>query len=190
MALCILIQSYPRHHLHLLLFRPFGKHSRRIWRNFLRCTDFQTRCYFSTKSSPCLPKTFTSWNKNNFPCLYLAPLGRRFNKSESCFHSSSSLLQQGDSVTNDSEKDIKINQTLPNEDFNEQQFETFDEQNQVDEFAKDSLNNESLVDCVTFEEHAAYLLESSKHSFERNIAGKEEYHSGSLQKTVLLILGW
>lgn len=197
MALCTLIQSYPRNHLHLLLSRPFGKRNPGIWRNFLLFTaDFDSRCCFSTKSCLWLPKTFTSWNKSNFSCSYLTPLGRRFNKNELGFHSSSTLLYiQGDPEANNSGEDVKINQartesiSVSNEDLNEQQCETFDEQNQADGFAKDPLGNESLMNCGTLEEHAA-LLQSSKHSFERNLAGKEECHGLSLQKTVQLTLGW
>ena len=196
MALCTLIQSYPRNHLHLLLSRPFGKRNPGIWRNFLLFTaDFESRCCFSTKSCLRLPKTFTSWNKNNFSCSYLTPLGRTFNKNELGFHSSSSLLYvQGDPEANNSEKDVKINQartesiSLSNENLNEHQCETSDEQNQADGFAKDPVDNESLVNRGTLEEHAA-LLQSSKHSFETNLAGKEECHSLSPQKTVQLTLG-
>ena len=195
MALCTLIQSYPRNHLHSLLSRPFGKRNPGIWRNLLLFTaDFESR--FSTKSCLWLSKTFTSWNKNNSSRSYLTPLGRRFNKNELGFHSSSSLLcVQGHPEANNSGKDIKINQartesiSLANEEMNEQQCETFDEKNQADGVAKDPLDNESLVNCGTLEEHAA-LLQSSKHSFERNLAGKEECHGLSLQKTVQLTLGW
>lgn len=194
MAFCKLIQYCSRNHLHLLLCRQFGKCNAGIWRNFvsLCLPDLETRSSLS-RSCFYFSKSLTTWKNGNVPFSCLGPLQRRFNSNKLGLQSSRSLLQ-GDvhlSEQNDREKDVKShlaeaeNISSLDKDLIKQQSETFNDQNQVERFAKNPSNNESLVNCGTLlTEHV------TKPSVEKSSPETEECDSSSFQKRVVLTPGW
>lgn len=104
MALCSLINTYSRNHVHSGFCRHFGQRNIAIWRSFIRrtCARELTSLFDSTHSpslsASCavISKHFSIWNKQSLPCPCQKCRERQFNvrSHKSGLHCSRSLLRE------------------------------------------------------------------------------------------------